>query len=352
MADRPPQGRRDPRRDVSVAHHGIRNAHQLYGTPPRRPRSATTADRLRDFARHYGWRAYALPILAVVTIVSLATMHSPSTSGAAQASHRQPVSSNGAPHGVSVPPPASAHIALKSDAPGPGSHHGALAAAALPPGPPYPFRGDGTYRVLRGTTPVFGSGPLHTYDIEVENGITGLNLTTFQRMVDTVLADHRSWSGHGVSLQRVDSGDIGFHITLVSSRTIRKLCGYTIHVETSCFVAANTVPGVDVNRVAINDSRWVRGAAAYVGDLHAYREYMINHEVGHALGHEHAHECLSDGLAPAMMQQTFGLMSAATGKLCQANPWPYPPGAKDAPGAEQPDTPRNDEYGLGKLDTN
>jgi hypothetical protein len=47
-----------------------------------------------------------------------------------------------------------------------------------------------------------------------------------------------------------------------------------------------------------------------------------------------------------MMQQTFGLRSAATGKMCQANPWPYPPGATDAPGAEQPDTPQNDEYGI------
>ncbi|MDT4910882.1 MAG: hypothetical protein QOC66_10, partial [Pseudonocardiales bacterium] len=75
--------------------------------------------------------------------------------------------------------------------------------------------------------------------------------------------------------------------------------------------------------------------------------YMINHEDGHALGHEHAHQCLPGGLAPVMMQQTFGLKSAATGRLCEANPWPYPTGAKGAPGAEQPDTPANDEYGLG-----
>ena len=105
-----------------------------------------------------------------------------------------------------------------------------------------------------------------------------------------------------------------------------------------------------VNRVVLNDARWVRGDAAYVGDLAAYRIYMINHEDGHALGHEHAHECLPGGLAPVMMQQTFGLRSAATGKLCQANPWPYPPGATGAPGAEQRRTPpQNDEYSHRRL---
>jgi hypothetical protein len=88
----------------------------------------------------------------------------------------------------------------------------------------------------------------------------------------------------------------------------------------------------------------VRGAGPYVGDLNAYRIYMINHEDGHAMGHQHAHQCLPGGLAPVMMQQTFGLKSADTGANCGANPWPYPPGAKGAPGAEQPDTAQNNEY--------
>jgi hypothetical protein len=103
--------------------------------------------------------------------------------------------------------------------------------------------------------------------------------------------------------------------------------------------------GSNVNRVVLNDSRWVRGDAAYIGDLDAYRDYMVNHETGHALGHQHAHDCLADGLAPAMMQQTIGLKST-TGQFCQANPWPYPPGASDAPGAEAPDTTNNSEFNL------
>jgi hypothetical protein len=145
-------------------------------------------------------------------------------------------------------------------------------------------------------------------------------------------------------LQRVDSGRIDFHITLTSALTVRQMCGYTVHVETSCYAAAGVSPD---NRVVLNVARWVRGSTAYVGDLGAYRIYMINHEDGHALGHQHAHQCLPGGLAPVMMQQTFGLRSAATNDLCEANPWPFPPGAKGTPGAEQPDTPQNDEYGLG-----
>jgi hypothetical protein len=163
--------------------------------------------------------------------------------------------------------------------------------------------------------------------------------------VVSTLTDPRSWAGHGVALQRVDSGPADFHVTLTSAMTVRNLCGYDVPVETSCYAQAGAAS--DVNRVVLNIARWTRGATAYVGDLAAYRIYMINHEDGHALGHLHAHQCLPGGLAPVMMQQTFGLRSAADGQLCEANPWPYPTGVRGAPGAEQPDTPQNDEYGLG-----
>jgi Protein of unknown function (DUF3152) len=200
--------------------------------------------------------------------------------------------------------------------------------------------------VIPGTGPVVGSGTVHKYTIEAEDGITGIDLTAFATEVQTVLSDPKSWTAtRGVALERVDSGSVDFHITLTSSMTVRNLCGYDIPIETSCFAAAGSVPGLKVNRVVINDSRWVRGDPAYVGDLDAYRIYMINHEDGHALGHMHAHECLSNGLAPAMMQQTIGL-KATSGQLCQANPWPYPVGATDAPGAEAPDNNTNNEFNL------
>ncbi len=168
----------------------------------------------------------------------------------------------------------------------------------------------------------------------------------FAAQVQAVLSNSQSWAGHGdVTLQRVDSADADFHVTLTSVSTDHALCGYSIPVETSCYVTQGD-NGVDANRVVMNVARWVRGSTAYIGDLDSYRIYMINHEVGHAVGHQHAHECLPGGQAPVMMQQTIGLKSAATGQMCTANPWPYPPGVKGTPGAEQPDTEANSEYVL------
>jgi Protein of unknown function (DUF3152) len=324
--------------DVARARAAVRNAGVSYGP---RQRRRSPADAWRDFTSRYGWRAYALPVLLVVTVAALMTSHqvvkkTSAALGTGGGHHRQgPVS----------PPVASGSITLKDDTAGGKINETVLKAAALPPGPAYTAAGNGTFRILKGTSPQVGTGRLYRYSIDVENGITGVDLNQYARLVVRTLSDARSWSGHGVALKRVDSGAIDFHISLVSSMTVRKLCGYTIRVETSCYaVAGDATP---VNRVAFNVARWVRGSTAYVGDLAAYRIYMINHEDGHAMGHQHAHQCLPGGLAPVMMQQTFGLRSATTGKLCEANPWPYPPGAKGVPGPEQADTPKNDEYGLG-----
>lgn len=322
--------------DVPRYGAGARNSGGFYGPPPSR---RTFANSWQDFSDRYGWRAYALPVLLIITIAALLSMTGPHTKHPAGAADRGPRTGP-----TPQPAQASSSITLKKDQPGANADNTVLHAAALPPGPSYTVKGSGTFRVLKGTTKAVGHGPLYRYDIEVENGITGIDLTRYQDMVVRTLSDTRSWSGHGVSLQRVDSGRINFHITLTSAMSVRHLCGYSIPVETSCYAAAGAAS--NVNRVVFNVARWVRGAAAYVGDLNAYRVYMINHEVGHALGHLHAHQCLPGGLAPAMMQQTFGLRSAVTHQLCEANPWPYPRGAKGAPGAEQQDTPQNDEYGL------
>ena len=310
------------------------------------------AESVRDFVRRYGWRAYALPILLVVTVVALLTTTSNTPPTKQTAVTKPATGASQVPSAtahVSSPPVAPSNIPLKSDTPAGSGYKAVLKAGALPSGPSYPKAGDGTFRVLKvpgGSTKAVGSGTLFRYDIEVEKGITGIDVKQFAALVQATLADPRSWSGHGVSVQRVDSGTINFHVSLTSSMTVRNLCGYDIPVETSCYAPANSVPGLSVNRVVLNDSRWVRGAGPYVGDLNAYRVYMINHEDGHAMGHQHAHQCLPGGLAPVMMQQTFGLTSADTGKNCGANPWPYPPGAKGAPGAEQADTAQNNEYNI------
>lgn len=324
---------RDERDDVVRARQGVDHAGATYG-PPRQSRR-TIVDSWHDFTARYGWRAYALPVLLVVTVGALLS----------STEVRKHVTPQSHPAGKAAPPEASSSFTLKNDAAAGRVNDIVLKAGALPSGAPYTAKGTGTYRVLKGTTPVVGKGRLYRYSVEVENGIKNVDVTQYAKLVVSTLSDPRSWAGHGVSLERVDSGPIDFRVSLTSSMTVRTLCGYDIKVETSCYAPAGGAS--PVNRVVFNVARWVRGSAAYVGDLAAYRLYMINHEDGHALGHEHAHQCLPGGLAPVMMQQTFGLKSAATGKLCEANPWPYPTGAKGAPGAEQPDTPANDEYGLG-----
>ncbi|HWT47362.1 MAG TPA: DUF3152 domain-containing protein, partial [Mycobacterium sp.] len=89
-------------------------------------------------------------------------------------------------------------------------------------------------------------------------------------------------------------------------------------------------------RVFINETRWVRGAVPFEGDVGSYRQYVINHEVGHAIGYVHHEPCEQQGgLAPVMMQQTFSTSNddaakfdpdvvKADGKTCRFNPWPYP----------------------------
>ncbi|MDQ2797361.1 MAG: DUF3152 domain-containing protein, partial [Actinomycetota bacterium] len=306
----------DPSDDVTAARANVRHAGVTYGSRDSRPQDLPW---LRAFVHRYGWRAYALPVLVIVTVAALMTTTTASkqkdTRGAVAGAH-------GA--GSSAPPVAGARIALKNDSKGANFDNTVLKAAALPPGAAYTTAGNGTFRVLHGTSPKVGSGQLYRYSIDIENGITGVDLTQFQNLVVTTLADSRSWSGHGVALERVDSGRIDFHVSLTSSMTVRKWCGYDIPVETSCYTRADANRNLDANRVIFNVSRWMRGSTAYLGDLATYRLYMVNHEDGHALGHNHAHQCLPDGLAPAMMQQTFGLRSATTNKLCQANPWPYP----------------------------
>ena len=150
-------------------------------------------------------------------------------------------------------------------------------------------------------------------------------------MVDRTLADRRSWIGdQAVAFRRIDTGEPDFRVSLTSQMTIREGCGYDIPLEGSCF-------NPSMERVFLNEARWVRGAVAFQGDIGSYRQYLVNHEVGHAIGLAQHDACTIDGgLAPIMMQQTFGTANddiarldpggtvPADGTRCRFNPWPYP----------------------------
>jgi hypothetical protein len=311
------------------------------GRPPAVPGHAG-GGRWRLFVRRYGWRAYALPVLAVVTVLALFSTNSPDTVRKTLAS--DDVNVPAAPTASALRPSPSTSAAPStttngkiSNDPGNGSINQALPALALPPGPSYTTRGDGTFSVVPGSSAVIGAGALRRFTVEVENGVTGVDRAAFGRTVVSALSDPRSWRAAGdVALQRVSSGAVDFRVSLSSSMTVRDLCGYSLPVETSCYDGGQ-------QRVVLNVGRWVRGAKLFSSDLATYRSYAVNHEVGHALGHNHSHVCLPGGLAPVMMQQTIGGRTAS-GQLCRANPWPYPTGAQGAPGPEDPPGALDDDF--------
>ena len=213
-----------------------------------------------------------------------------------------------------------------------------IASGALPVGAPIAPTGRGTWHTVPGRTKPHGTGSrAYTYTVEVEDGMQSVKQDkAFAAAVDVTLADPRSWIGGGqVTLARVDSGEPDFRVSLTSQMTIRSpdLCGWDVPLEASCF---NRGAG----RVLINQARWVRGAIAYGTDVQSYRTYAVNHEVGHALGFRHEPCPKSGDPAPIMMQQSWSTADndlhqldpqtiPADGKVCAANPYPYP-GAQTA----------------------
>jgi hypothetical protein len=302
------------------------------GGGPRRGAGA----RWRAFAGRYGWRAYALPLLTVVSALVIFNIGShrdqpPARAAASVGTLASTVASTSAAPSSAATATSSATASSKSASssrPVVSSPATSLASPALPPGAPYTFQGTGSFSTVAGHSGVLGKGQLYRFTIDVENGITGVDRKVFAATVMAALSDKRSWIGSGaVALQRVDSGPVDFRISLSAPTTVRRICGYSLRIETSCNAGS-------VGRVVLNVSRWTRGAVVFDGDLANYRRYAVNHEVGHALGHNHSHYCLDNGLAPVMMQQSIGTRTAG-GRVCRVNPWPFPPGTADAPGAEQ-----------------
>jgi hypothetical protein len=306
-----------------------------------RGRRARRRRGLARFVDAFGWRAYAIPVLSVATVLCVGNIASgspgtghggvPSQAGQQRltsatqtpsprpgntpSSHPTPSPGPTPTKSPTAKPSPTATASPNADTPKTAPTGSPTSAAALPAGAAYVERGDGRFHVVAGQSAVHGTGPLRRYNVEVENGVDA-DAAGFARRVDSTLDDPRSWiHGGDVSLQRVDSGKVDFHVTLTSSMTVRSVCGYTIHVETSCFNGAE-------GRAFINDSRWMRGAVGYSHDLTAYRSYVVNHEVGHALGHHHM-KCAKAGTpAPTMMEQTLGLSTPGVG-ACAPNPWPY-----------------------------
>ncbi|MFH9606761.1 DUF3152 domain-containing protein [Streptomyces sp. NPDC017448] len=191
---------------------------------------------------------------------------------------------------------------------------------------PFPLaadlRGSGEFEAVPGLAKAPGKGQKRTYRIDVEKGL-GLDAGLFAEAVQKTLNDDRSWAHNGaMTFERISSGKPEFVITLASPGTTGDWCaksGLDTTVDNvSCDSAAT-------DRVMINAYRWAQGADTFGPDkLLAYRQMLINHEVGHRLGHNHVNCRTPGALAPVMQQQTKTL--ELEGVACKPNPWVYPEG--------------------------
>ncbi|MCK1796066.1 DUF3152 domain-containing protein [Streptomyces sp. XM4193] len=191
-------------------------------------------------------------------------------------------------------------------------------AALLPMKPDH--EGSGEFTAIAGGNKGPGVGTKFRYRVDVEKGL-GLDGKLLARAVHTTLNDDRSWANGGErDFERVSSGKADFVVTLASPGTTAVWCAKsgldTTEDNVSCDSAAT-------DRIMINAYRWARGAKTF-GDsrMFAYRQMLINHEVGHRLGFNHV-GCSKEGaLAPVMMQQTKYL--STDGRTCRPNAWPHP----------------------------
>lgn len=271
--------------------------------------------RLRRFVQLYGWRAYAVPVLAVATLLTLvdvAGQESSAEQSAARssASARSSVTTAAAPTSSAAPAPTPTATGGEPERSAPAPTGTAPAPTETAPGTQFVQRGEGTLRVVPGGSEVLGIGPLLRFRVEVENGID-LDGRAFAAEVEATLTDPRGWGADGRrSFQRVSDGPYDFRVALVSPDNVNSFCpGLDTGGYTSCRSG---------DRAVINLARWLDAVPDYEGDVATYRQYVVNHEVGHFLGNSHE-QCPGQGeLAPVMQQQTLGLDG------CVKNPWPYP----------------------------
>ncbi|MBM7437459.1 DUF3152 domain-containing protein [Streptomyces sp. HB132] len=196
--------------------------------------------------------------------------------------------------------------------------YGQKMASAFPLAPD--LKASGKFEAVPGLAKAPGKGQKHQYRIDVEQGL-GLDSALFADAVQRTLNDDRSWAHNGaMTFERISSGEPDFVITLASPGTTAVWCEKsgldTAEDNVSCDSAAT-------DRVMINAYRWAQGASTFGADkLLAYRQMLINHEVGHRLGHNHVNCSTPGAPAPVMQQQTKTL--DLDGVKCRPNPWVYP----------------------------
>jgi hypothetical protein len=132
----------------------------------------------------------------------------------------------------------------------------------------------------------------------------------FAATVQATLTDPRGWQRGDVRLVRDESAP--YVVVLAEPDEAQRLCRpYDVHRRYSC---------QNGPVVALNAERWRHATPQWTGTLPAYRQMLVNHEVGHLLGlHHPSTQCPRRGaIAPVMAQQSTELDG------CRPNPWPLP----------------------------
>ncbi|MDH6123689.1 DUF3152 domain-containing protein [Kitasatospora sp. GP82] len=184
-------------------------------------------------------------------------------------------------------------------------------ASASSSADPGPVKGKGSFTTATADGDAVGHGNIRRYKVEVEDGI-GVDAQAAAKQIHNILSDKRSWTTNGKDgFQLVADGRYDFTIKIASPDTVDAICatgGLNTGGEVNCDVGP---------QVVVNLKRWNTGSPMFTGSIDDYRALIINHEVGHRIGHGHE-GCPGKGkLAPAMMQQIYGLNG------CLPNAWPY-----------------------------
>lgn len=148
-----------------------------------------------------------------------------------------------------------------------------------------------------------------TVPYRIERRTTDAATADFAEVVEDTLDDPRGWQRAGFDLVRRE--DAPYVIVLAEGDEVDALCRpYETSGRYSCQNGAV---------VALNADRWRTATSEWTGDLRAYRQMLVNHEVGHLLHLHHPVEpqCPQPGdPAPVMAQQSTELDG------CRPNAWP------------------------------
>jgi len=159
----------------------------------------------------------------------------------------------------------------------------------------------------------YGTGPANTFRVQIDE-LLDESRTQTTAYVDWILSDGRSWIGEGsVMWRRVGPNEkADLTIVLAAPATVDAICS---PLKTGGYFSCR-----NGDTIGINVNRWNNATDWWPTNLHVYRTYLINHEVGHYLGHGHA-GCPGPGEPADVMQQQTKRLDG-----CIANGWVYPGG--------------------------